>query len=117
MRHPSMRWGVVVAALAVGSGCATTQTVDLECVPQEVTVFVDGRELEPTPESIELTRDEAHKIYFKGGAYETQMVVLESREVDGDSRLEPAEVCTETAFVKMRPEVEIHVDPEDEPGS
>jgi hypothetical protein len=43
------------------------------------------------------------------------MVVLESIEREGESRLEPAELCTETTFVKMRPEVEVRVDPADEP--
>lgn len=115
MQRACVRWGAVVAGVATWVGCASTQTVDLRCVPNEVTVYVDGRELEETPESIELRRDEAHKIYFKGGPYEPQMVVLESSEQDGESRLEPADLCTETTFVKMRPEVEVHVDPEDEP--
>lgn len=104
-----------MAGVAVSLGCATTQTVDLRCVPNDVTVYVDGRELEETPESIELSQDEAHKIFFKGGPYEPQMVVLESTESDGEQRLEPADLCTETRFVKMRPEVEVHVDPADEP--
>ena len=116
MRHPSVRWGALIAGLAVGLGCASTQTLDLRCVPNDVTVYVDGRELEETPASIELSRDKAHKIFFKGGPYEPRMVVLQSREVDGESRLEPADLCTDTAFVKMRPEVEVYVDPEDEPS-
>ena len=115
MRRRQKRWGVLAAALAASPGCATTQTVDLHCVPNDVTVYVDGRELATTPESIELRRDEAHKIFFKGGPYEPQMVVLVSTEVDGESRLEPADLCTDTRFVKMRPEVEVHVDPADEP--
>jgi hypothetical protein len=115
MGFPDGRWRVAVAALVASVGCATTQTVDLHCVPDEVTVYVDGRELDETPDSIELDRDEAHKIYFKGGPYEPQMVVLESIEREGESRLEPAELCTETTVVKMRPEVEVRVDPADEP--
>lgn len=114
------RWGVVAAAgLLACFGCASTQTVALHCVPHDVTVYVDGRKLEKTPESIELSRDEHHKIFFKGGGYEPRMVVLESREVDGEARLEPADLCTETAFVEMAPEVELHVDEpdEDDPGS
>jgi hypothetical protein len=109
------RWGVTVAVAAVASGCATTQTVDLQCVPDEVTVYVDGRELDGRPESIELRSDKDHKIFFKGGPYEPQMVVLESTGQDGESRLEPAGLCSETRFVKMRPELEVSVDPADEP--
>lgn len=116
MRHTRVRWGVTVASAAVGFGCATTQTVDLQCVPNDVTVYVDGRELDGNPESIELRADRDHKVFFKGGPYEPQMVVLESTDHDGESRLEPAGLCTETTFVKMRPEVEVSVDPSDEPS-
>ncbi len=89
--------------------------MDLQCVPKDVTVYVDGRRLDETPESIELSRAEAHKIFFKGGPYEPRMVVLVSTEMDGESRLEPADLCTATRFVEMRPEVEVRVDPADEP--
>ncbi len=65
--------------------------------------------------SIELRSDAAHKIFFKGGDYEPQMVVLESRQEGGESRLEPADPCIDTTFVKTRPAVEVHVDPADEP--
>ncbi len=116
MRRPSVCWGAVVAGVAACFGCASTQTVDLQCVPKDVTVYVDGRKLDETPESIELSRAEAHKIFFKGGPYEPRMVVLESIEMDGESRLEPADVCTATQFVKVRPEVEIRVHPADEPA-
>ncbi len=115
MREAWVRGGVALLGLVLGAGCASTQTVDLRCVPREVTVYVDGRELEDRPETIELRRDEAHKIFFKGGSYEPQLVVLESVETDGVQRLEPTDLCTETRFVKMQPEVEVHVDPADEP--
>ncbi|MGI9590150.1 MAG: hypothetical protein ACR2P8_02185 [Myxococcota bacterium] len=115
MRLTWVRGGAALVGLALASGCASTQTVDLRCVPNEVTVYVDGRKLEGRPETVELRQDQAHKIFFKGGAYEPQMVVLESVETDGVSRLEPTDLCTETRFVKMRPEVEVHVDPADEP--
>ena len=116
MRGLNDRWGVVLVAAAAALGCSTTQTVDLRCVPSEVTVYVDGRELDEVPESIELSQDEAHKLFFKGGPYEPQMVVLESTETaEGERRLEPADLCSETTFVRMRPEVEVSVDPADEP--
>ena len=115
MRRTRARWGATVAVTALGFGCASTQTVDLECVPSEVTVYVDGRELDGKPSSIELRSDRDHKVFFKGGPYEPQMVVLESTEQDGETRLEPAGLCTETRFVKMRPEIEVSVDPADEP--
>jgi hypothetical protein len=100
----------VVALAAAALGCASTQRVSLECVPHEVSVYVDGRRLEKTPESIELRKDEAHKLFFKGGGYRPQMVVLRSEQVEGEERLSPSDVCTETVFVEMRPEVEIEVE-------
>ncbi len=108
----------VVAVAAAALGCASKQRIALDCVPHEVTVYVDGRKLEKTPESIELRKDEAHTVFFKGGGYRPQMVVLRSEDVDGEPRLSPADVCTEAVFVETRPEVEIEVEPRlsEEPG-
>ena len=78
---------LTVLGLAFVAGCASTQKVSLECVPSEVSVYVDGRQLEDRPEELKLGVDEAHTVYFKGGGYQPQMVVLESEEVDGKRRL------------------------------
>ena len=108
----------VVAVAAAALGCASKQRVALDCVPHEVSVYVDGRKLDKTPESIELRKDEAHTVFFKGGGYPPQMVVLRSEDVDGEVRLLPADVCTEAVFVETRPEVQIEVEPglSEEPG-
>ncbi|MBW1688599.1 MAG: hypothetical protein JRS35_26485 [Deltaproteobacteria bacterium] len=108
----------VVAVAAAALGCASKQRVALDCVPHDVTVYVDGRKLEKTPESIDLRADEAHTVFFKGGGYPPQMVVLRSEDVDGEARLLPADVCTEAVFVETRPEVQIKVEPglSEEPG-
>ena len=101
-------------------GCAAKQRVSLECVPREVHVYVDGRSLDPGTESIDLRSDRAHTVFFKGGGYAPQMVVLESHESKNGARLSPAEVCSQTAFVPTSPQVEIQVAPESlesEPGS
>ena len=101
-------------------GCAAKQRVSLECVPREVHVYVDGRSLDPGTESIDLRSDRAHTVFFKGGGYAPQMVVLESYESKNGARLSPAEVCSQTAFVPTSPQVEIQVAPESlesEPGS
>jgi hypothetical protein len=109
---------ICVIAVAVALGCASKQRVALDCVPHEVSVYVDGRKLEKTPESIELRKDEAHTVFFKGGGYPPQMVVLRSEDVNGEARLLPADICNEAVFVETRPEVQIEVEPglSEEPG-
>jgi hypothetical protein len=90
-------------ALAVVLGCAANS---------EVTVYVDGRELGEAPDSIALRSDEPHTIFFKGAGYRPQMVVLNSWEEDGRKRLSPTDLCAEVAFVPMRPEVHMEIDPQ-----
>ena len=112
MLGTSGRAAALVAALALAAGCASTQKVSLECVPSEVSVYVDGRELEDRRGQISLGVDEAHTVFFKGGGYQTQMVVLESQEVDGVYRLSNADLCREVVFTEMRPELRIEVEQE-----
>jgi hypothetical protein len=104
-------------SLAWLAGCASTQTVSLECVPSEVVVYVDGRALDGRPQEISLGVDEAHTLYFKGGSYQPQMVVMESEEVDGDRRLSHPDPCREVVFTEMAPEVHFDVAPEDVPAA
>jgi len=106
---------IALAALALG--CAAKQRVSLECVPREVHVYVDGRSLDPATESVELRPDRAHTVFFKGGGFAPQMVVLESHETAGGARLSPAEVCSHTAFIPTRPQVEMQVAPESLDGT
>jgi hypothetical protein len=108
----------VAAVVASALGCASKQHVALDCVPHEVSVYIDGRKLEKTPESVELRKDKPHTVFFKGGGYQPQMVVLRSEDVDGEKRLSPADVCTEAVFVETRPEVRIEAEPRpsEEPG-
>jgi hypothetical protein len=105
----------LLLALTLVAGCATTQSVSLECVPSQVQVFVDGRQLEGSPQEVELGVDEPHTVYFKGGGYQPQMVVLESRDVDGERSLSHAELCREVVFTEVRPEVHVEVEEEDSP--
>ena len=96
--------------LGVAFGCATRQVVALDCVPHEVTVFVDGRQLERGTPSVKLERDAPHTLYFKGGVYEPQLVVLESVEGADGLELAPSEICSHTAFVPLRPDVQMELD-------
>ena len=92
-------------------GCATTQQIPLECVAEEVQVFVDGQLLEERPDAIDLRADVPHKLYFKREGHEPQLVVLEPAEgLDGTWRLEPGDVCVELVPVGIGRELTIEVD-------
>jgi hypothetical protein len=111
-RHRSS--AALVACLAAFSaagvaGCATTQKVRVECVPQKVTVYVDGRELEG--KEVELSTDRPHKIYAKGPGYEPRLVVLEPEKgPDGRPAFASDSVCLEVVPVAIGREIEL--DPE-----
>jgi hypothetical protein len=107
---------VLAIVVLAAAGCASKQRIALDCVPREVTVYVDGRELGETPESIALRTDESHTVFFKGEKYRPQMVVLRSEEVEGEYRLSPPDLCGEAVFVEVRPEVRIEVESQDSPG-
>ena len=107
-----------IAAPLVGLGtaalcaCATTQRIALDCVPREVTVYVDGRLYDGDRDAIELSTDEHHTLYFKSGLYRSQMVVLESEEDEEGRRLAPADLCTHVVFSEVRPEVQFEIEPD-----
>jgi hypothetical protein len=102
----------LLAAIALAlSACAAKQHVSLECVPRDVTVYVDGRALEDRPDEIELRSDEPHTVFFKGGDYKPQMIVMESEETPDGHRLSPVDVCTHTTFEKLDPRVQMEIDP------
>jgi hypothetical protein len=99
---------------AVGTallGCATAQRVSLECVPKDVLVYVDGRLIEGSAKTLKLAKDEPHTVYLKGGGYQSQMLVFESRERDGKPELDPADLCSRVVFVEMQPELKLEVEP------
>lgn len=104
---------VAIAAALAGSGCASTQTVPLECLSEEVRVYVDGRLLEQNPDALELDTDEPHKLYFKREGHEPQLVVLESVvDAEGKARLSPADVCVELVPVGLARELTIEAEEE-----
>lgn len=103
--------GSVLFALAV-AGCASTQTVKIECVPENVFVFVDGEQLEAGHTEVALRTDEPHKIYVKGEGYEPQLVVLEP-QVDDEGRTRLAaneELCIEPVPIGLDRTLEIEVE-------
>ena len=103
---------LVSAGIAGLGGCASTQTVPIECTPEEVSFYVDGRLLEESPDELVLRTDEPHKIYVKGPGYEPQLVVLDSSpDAEGELQLSPASLCIEPVPIGMGRDLRIEVEP------
>lgn len=113
---PRALLSVALVAAAAALGCATSQRVSLECVPKDVTVFVDGRLIEGSAKTLKLAKDQPHTVFLKGGGYPSQMLVFESRERDGKPELDPVDLCSRVALVEMQPELKIEVDPDAVPA-
>lgn len=106
--RPFAALAVLLAATA--AGCATTQKVRISCVPREVVVYVDGRQIEGN--EVALRTDRAHKIYAKGPGYEPQLVVVEPEvDVNGRAAFREDELCVRVVPVGMGRELEIEVEP------
>lgn len=105
------------AALGLAAhGCASTQSVPLDCVEEQIAVYVDGRLLEGDPDEIRLRTDQPHKLYFKREGSEPQLVVLEpTTGPDGERRLEPANVCVKLVPVGLGREITIEVEEDEAP--
>ena len=102
---------VAVTTSAIGSACAAKQRVPLDCVPEEVTVYVDQRALEELPETLELRSDRPHKIFLKGPGYEPQLIVLEPRRgEDGKSTLHPDRICVELVRVGVDRQLTLEIE-------
>ena len=96
--------------LAAATGCASTQSVRIACVPREVSVYVDGRLLEG--DEAELRTDRPHKIYAKGPGFEPRLVVLEPEPgADGRPAFRDDELCVQVVPVGVGRELEVEIDP------
>jgi hypothetical protein len=74
------------------AACAPKQRIPLDVAPRPATLYVDGEALESIPSELELRCDRAHVLFFKSDGHRPERVVLESVEVEGKPRLQPAEV-------------------------
>ena len=101
--------GIALVLLTVGA-CAHTQTVRLDCVPKDVTIYLDKTPLERVPDSIALRTDQPHVLFFKGEGYEPVMVVLELEETADGPALSPRDLCFELNLAKRKRELEIEID-------
>lgn len=116
MRRPIPTCAVAcgMAALLL-AGCAAKQQIPLDCLTQEVKVYVDGRLLEENPDMLELSAEDPHKLFVKRPGQEPQLVVLDTTYDDeGRPVLEPADVCAVLVPVPLERELTIEAE-DDEP--
>lgn len=92
------------------AGCAAKQTIPLDCVPKDVTIYVDKKPLESVPNEIDLRADRPHTLFFRGEGYEPTMLVLESVDSGQGPTLTPGNVCVELNFVERNRDVEIEIE-------
>ena len=111
-RQARQRRTATLALLLAAIGCATKQPIAIDCVPEEVVIYVDGERIDGVPEEIALSRDRPHTLYFKGPGIEPELVVLNSATVDGRDALEPAEVCVHPRYERVGREVRFEIDPD-----
>ena len=104
------RCALPIAAAAVLIACAPKQKIVLDCVPEEVAVYVDGARLDELPSALELRSDQPHTLYFKGPGVVPELVVLNSEEVEGKARLSPSEVCVKPRYVGVTRELTLEID-------
>ena len=101
--------GIVLALLAVGA-CAHKQTFRLDCVPRDVTIYLDKVPLDRVPDSIDLRTDQPHVLFFKGEGYEPMMVVFDTEETADGPALSPRDVCFDLNLAKRKRELEIEIE-------
>jgi hypothetical protein len=100
----------LILLVLLSLGCAATQTIPLDCVPKDVTIYVDKKPLDDVPDSIELRADRPHTLFFRGEGYEPAMLVLESVDSGRGPALAPADVCVELRFVERNRNVEMEIE-------
>lgn len=104
------RFTLLVLVALFSPSCATKQTIPLDCVPKDVTIYVDKKPLDSVPNEIELRTDRPHTLFFRGEGYDPAMVVLDSVSGEHGPALAPSDVCVELHFVKRAQELEIEIE-------
>ena len=105
----SIRICAIALALLVVGACAHKQTIRLDCVPKDVTIYLDKAPLDRVPDSIDLRTDQPHVLFFKGEGYEPVMVVLELEETADGPALSPRDLCFELNLVRRNRELELEI--------
>jgi hypothetical protein len=101
--------GTVLALLGVGA-CAHKQTIRLDCVPKDVTIYLDKVPLDHVPDSVALRTDQPHVLFFKGEGYEPMMVVLDTEETADGPALFPRDLCFDLNLAKRKRDLEIEIE-------
>jgi hypothetical protein len=101
--------GIALVLLVVGA-CAHKQTIRLDCVPKDVTIYLDKVPLDRVPDSIALRTDQPHVLFFKGEGYEPVMVVLDLEETADGPALSPRDLCFELNLEKRKRELKIEIE-------
>jgi len=100
----------IALALLGTLGCASTQKITLECVPENVVVYVDGNALDRLPEELKLERDQYHTVFVKAEGYRPSLIVLRTEESDGEKRLSPDSLCVREHLIEMHGDLELEVE-------
>ena len=103
---------VLLVTSILVAGCAARQRISLDCVPSDVTIYVDKKALDGVPEELQLSTDEPHTLFFKREGFEPTMVVLEPEDTEAGPALAPADPCVELHFVERTREIQIEVEGE-----
>jgi len=106
----SVRVCATVLALLTLGACAHKQTVWLDCVPKDVTIYLDKVPLDRVPDYIDLRADQPHVLFFKGEGYEPAMVVLEVEETAEGPALSPEDLCFGLDLVRRERELEMQIE-------
>ncbi len=101
--------GIALALLATGA-CAHKQTIRLDCVPKDVTIYLDKVPLDHVPDSIALRTDQPHVLFFKGEGYQPTMVVLDIEETADGPALSPRDVCFDLHLARRSRELELEIE-------
>ena len=102
-------YGVALALIAVVA-CAHKQTIRLDCVPKDVTIYLDKVPLDQVPDAVALRADRPHVLFFKGEGYEPTMVVLDVEDTPDGPALSPGDLCFELNLAKRKRELEIEIE-------
>jgi hypothetical protein len=110
-RHRRRTAVIALGTLCALCACAHRQTIPVDCVPEEIEIYVDGRLLDEIPDELTLRADEDHTLYFKGVGYRPELIVLRTDGAD-TPKLTPDRLCVKPVLLGMDREVEMEIDPD-----
>ena len=103
------------------TGCSAYQNFSIESDPPGAEIFLDGKSVGATPQSLRVSREQAHTVYLKKEGYRPELVVLEKHDAnDGIDYLTPADVMKRLSpGPSTDPELErrLRIEAEDSPES